>query len=65
MGDPKLFMPILSMTIGGAGLALPLVCCLPEMTNSLEQQTELFKQFDKDQLETFLSKFFVIMAAVG
>lgn len=36
-GEPKLYMPIGSMVVGGVGMAIQITLCLPEIMDSLEQ----------------------------
>lgn len=65
IGEPKLAMPIISVTVSGFSMALMLTNTLPEMIDSIEQQTNLVKDIDRNKLEAFVSKYLVIIAAIG
>jgi len=65
IGEPKLAMPIISMVFSGFGMALMMTSTLPELIDSLEQQSSLIKEIDRNKLDAFISKLLVIIAAVG
>lgn len=63
-GEPKLWVVVISMLITGAGMCMLFITALPEITESIEVQPDLYESIDLDQMSVYLGQLLVLNGAI-